>query len=214
MVPARGTELRAAALYAALTEFERLAALAPLAPELADRLAVADAVGARYRRLRAALDRFGIADEVPADVSAAAGSSAAAVDDARRRTATVEWWEGLVAADVCGTLSDELFAALGDDVADTGDASGGLAADEPGGEPADARAPVPVLPVERIHAALADDPVLAARLALWARRLAGEWIVLARILGADRYPELADRLALAHTARLAELGLGRAVPVD
>jgi tRNA-(MS[2]IO[6]A)-hydroxylase (MiaE)-like len=196
MVPAGGTDLRAAALYAALTEFERLAALAPLAPELADRLAVADAVGARYGRLRAALDRLGIAGGVPPDAAAAVEGSAAAVDDARRRTATVDWWEGLVAADLCGVLSDELFGALGGD------------ADEVG-EPADAQAAVPVLPVERIHAALAADPVLAARLALWGRRLAGESIVLARIFGAQRYPELADRLALAHAARLAALGLGR-----
>lgn len=200
MVPAGGTDLRAAALYAALTEFERLAALAPLAPELADRLAVADAVGARYQRLHGALERLGIAGGVPPDAAASVGGSAAAIDDARRRTATVDWWEGLIAADLCGVLSDELFGALGDDADE---------ADEANGEPADARPAVPVLPVERIHAALADDPVLAARLALWGRRLAGESIVLARIFGAQRYPELADRLALAHAARLAELGLGR-----
>jgi hypothetical protein len=200
VVPAGGTDLRAAALYAALTEFERLAALAPLAPGLADRLAVAHAVDGRYRRLRGALDRLGIAGESPPDAAAAVEGPAAAVDDARRRTATADWWEGLVAADLCGVMSDELFGALGDDA----DKAEGEA------EPVDARAAVPVLPIERIRAALAGDPVLAARLALWGRRLAGESIVMARIFGAQRYPELADRLALAHAARLAELGLGRA----
>lgn len=206
MVPGGGTDLRAAALYAALTEFERLAALAPLAPGLADRIAVADAVDARYQRLRAELDRLGIDGGVPPDLSAAADGAAKAIDDARRRTATADWWEGVVAADLCGVLSDELFAALGEDeAAREPDASDDAVSDE-------ARAAVPVLPIARISAALAADPVLAARLALWGRRLAGESIVLARIFGADRYPRVADRLALAHSARLVEIGLARPAP--
>jgi hypothetical protein len=59
----------------------------------------------------------------------------------------------------------------------------------------------------RLRAAIDSDPVLAARLALWSRRVVGEAIVLARVFGAERYRELSEKLAASHAARLGELGL-------
>jgi hypothetical protein len=177
------TESRAAAVYAALTELERLAALIPAAPGLADRMAVADVISARHARYRELLDTFGDVHDLRPEMAEAAP----ALDEARRRVATEEWWEGLAAAALCAPLTDELFSALLDHD------------DEP----------VEVVPwaSHRLRAALGGDPTLTARIALWGRRLIGEAIVLCREFGGERYTELADRLAASHARRLTELGL-------
>jgi tRNA-(MS[2]IO[6]A)-hydroxylase (MiaE)-like len=178
------TETRAAAAYAALIEIERLAALLVSAPGLADRIALTDVIAQRHARFRDVLDRYAAHD--PREGMASAGP---ALDDARRRVEPMDWWEGLAVAALSAPLTDELFAALtGDD-----------ASSEPASDA--------VWAAERLRAAIGEDPVLAARLALWGRRLVGEAIVLARAFGGERYRELAEQLAASHARRLDELGL-------
>lgn len=207
------TKSRAAATYAALTELERLAALIPAAPALADRMAVADQLSQRHRQYRELLEEL----EGGRDPEPGMTQAAPAVDEARRRVEPGDWWEGLAAVALCTPLTDELFGALlaGAEVAsDESDESGAphetAAADDPiaTDEASDATSDVPVhWASERLRAAIEADSVLAARIALWGRRLVGETIVLAREFGGERYPELADRLAANHLRRLTELGV-------
>ncbi|MGH3416963.1 MAG: ferritin-like fold-containing protein [Actinocrinis sp.] len=181
------TQSRAAGLYAALTEVERLAALLPLAPDLSDRMKVSDLLAERHARYRALLDGLGGASDPKTGMAAAAP----AVDDARRRVAADDWWEGLVTVALCVPLTDELFKAL---VAENGVAGEGASDVDP-------------WPVQQLRAATEADEQLRARIALWARRVVGEAIVLAREFGGDRYLELADLLAANHAKRLAAFGL-------
>jgi hypothetical protein len=193
------TESRAgAAAYAALAEFERLTALLPLAPGLADRMAVAEVIAQRYARYRELLERAGAAG----DPQPAMAAAAPAIEDALRRVESEDWWQALAAAVFGGALTDELFEImLGDQVGAAEPEQDGAASAGVEAKAADAWA------AQRLRAALAEDPVLAARIAMWGRRLVGEAIVLAREFGGERYPELADRLAASHARRLEDFGL-------
>ena len=187
MLPDLTESPAAAAAYAALAEFERLAALPALAPSLADRMAVAEVIAQRHERYRELLGRLGPVDELEPGMTAAAPP----IDDARRRVESADWWEALTAAALCAALTDELFDALA-----------GAQLDAPA-----ATDTSQVWATERLRTALAEDSVLAARIAMWCRRLVGEAIVLAREFAGERYPELADRLAASHARRLTDLGL-------
>ena len=198
----------AAAAYAALTELERVNELAANAPGLAERRALADTAAWRYELYQTALARLGGAEPVEAMAPAAA-----ALDDARRRLRTADWWEGLAASNLGAALSDELFGALTEkDASQDGVAQDGAVQDsdvqdgavQPTGEAEPAE---PGWVQLRLSEAVREDPVLAARLSLWSRRVVGEAIVLAREFGGDGYPELAARLAANHENRMAALGL-------
>lgn len=220
------TQSRAAAAYAALVEIERLAALLASAPALTDRISLAEAIAQRHVHFRGVLDRLAAQD--PQQPLA---SAAPALDDARRRIEPGDWWEGLAAIALFAPLTDELFAALTSGEADVsgaartaveadaadvasvdvelGDAVLADTASEAGDSEVGDTAPdaAALWAVERLRPAIDADPVLAARMALWGRRLVGEAIVLARVFGGERYRELADRLAVRHARRLDELGL-------
>lgn len=213
------TETRAAAAYAALVEIERLAALLVSAPDLTDRIALADMIAQRHARFRDVLLRYAAHDP-----SEGMASAAPALDDARRRVESMDWWEGLAAVALSTPLTDELFAALADDgasgrpvSADAGPAAPAAPAqDSPELAPpvledaalADAAADSATRwAADQLRSAIGEDPVLAARLALWGRRLVGESIALARVFGGERYRELAEQLATSHARRLGELGL-------
>jgi hypothetical protein len=177
---------------------ERLGELARAAPSLADRMELAKGAAARYETYRSALSRLGAGmarDERITSLSAVA----AAIDEARKRTATDDWWEGLAAAGLGAALSDGLFAAL-TDPADRADDTDVEYEDEV--EDRDAM----FWATRRLRAAVGDDPALAARLALWSRRLVGEVIVLAKVFGGEDYPRLAAQMAADHVQRLAALG--------
>jgi tRNA-(MS[2]IO[6]A)-hydroxylase MiaE-like protein len=195
------TETRAAAAYAALVEIERLAALVASAPGLNDRITLAEMIAQRYARFRDLLQRY-----AALDASEGMASAAPALDDARRRVESADWWEGLAVVALSAPLTDELFAALAG-----GDASSRPGSDGsgPAGPALDDVGPDSVTrwAADRLRAAIGEDPVLAARLMLWGRRLVGESIVLARVFGGERYRELAEQLATSHARRLDELGL-------
>jgi hypothetical protein len=190
------TESRAAANDAALTEIERLAVLIPAAPALADRMGLVDELSRRHARYRELLGR----SERVGDPRSAMAAVAPVIDEARRRVESGDWWEGLAAVALCAPLTDELFGALAADAPDVESADDGAVDESPAQEPA-------LWVVRQLRAATDGDPVLAARIAMWGRRLVGEAIVLAREFGGERYAELADRMAANHARRLTELGL-------
>jgi hypothetical protein len=212
-VPADGVlDLLAIVAYAQLTAFFRLSDDAALAVELADKAALAEMAAAEFGHFQLVRRRI---EELDADPWQAMAPFVAAVDAFHARTAPADWLEGLVKAYVgdgiaadfyrtVATLLDAPTQALVLEVlADTGHAE---------------------FVIDRVRAAIAADPTVAGRLALWARRLVGEAFgqaqrvaaereSLARLLADNSRNQLGDigrmfaSLTDAHAARMAALGL-------
>jgi hypothetical protein len=204
------TDLLGVLGYGELIAFERLAADAGLAPTVADKAALAEMAVAEFgnfQRLFAYLVELGV------DPEAAMAPFVGPLDAFHRNTAPSDWLEGLVKAYVGDAIAadfyreaaaflDEQTAALVREVlADTGHAA---------------------FAIDRVRAAVAAEPVLAGRLALWARRLVGEALTQAQRVAVDRVAiarllggvgDLAEvtrmlaRLTDAHSERMAALGL-------
>ena len=154
--------LLAVLAYGELGAFERLAADARLAPTIGDRAALGSMATAEFRhfvRLRDALTERGV------DADPLIASFAAPFAEFHARTEPADWLEGLVKAYVGDGLAIDFYreiAALVDDrtrelvlevFEDTGHAD---------------------FVQERVREAVAADPRVAGRLALWGRRLVGE----------------------------------------
>jgi tRNA-(MS[2]IO[6]A)-hydroxylase MiaE-like protein len=198
--------------YAQLTAFFRLTDDAALAVELADKAALAEMAAAEFGHFQLVRRRI---EALHADPWQVMAPFVAAVDAFHARTAPADWLEGLVKAYVGDGIAADFYrtvATLLDDptqalvlevLADTGHAE---------------------FVIERVRAAIAADPKVAGRLALWARRLVGEAFgqaqrvaaereSLARLLADDSRNQLGDigrmfaRLTDAHAARMAALGL-------
>jgi ferritin-like protein len=212
-VPPDGVlDLLAIVAYAQLTAFFRLTDDAALAAELADKAALAEMAAAEFGHFQLVRRRI---EELDADPWQVMAPFVAAVDAFHARTAPADWLEGLIKAYVgdgiaadfyrtVATLLDAPTQALVLEVlADTGHAE---------------------FVIDRVRAAIAADPKVAGRLALWARRLVGEAFgqaqrvaaereSLAGLLADDSRNQLGDigrmfaRLTDAHAARMAALGL-------
>jgi len=198
--------------YAQLTAFFRLTDDAALAVELADKAALAEMAAAEFGHFQLVRHRI---EALHADPWQVMAPFVAAVDAFHARTAPADWLEGLVKAYVGDGIAADFYrtvATLLDDptqalvlevLADTGHAE---------------------FVIDRVRAAIAADPKVAGRLALWARRLVGEAFgqaqrvaaereSLARLLADDSRNQLGDigrmfaRLTDAHAARMAALGL-------
>jgi hypothetical protein len=119
-----------------------------------------------------------------------------AIDEFHSRTAPADWLEGLVkayvgdgiAADfyrtVAELLDDQTRALVLEVLADTGHAE---------------------FAVARVREAIAADPRVAGRLALWARRLVGEALGQAQRVAAERQA-LARMLAGGEVTQLGQIG--------
>jgi tRNA-(MS[2]IO[6]A)-hydroxylase (MiaE)-like len=212
-VPGDGVlDLLGLVAYAELVAFFRLTDDARLAPTLADRAALAEMAAAEFGHFQVVRRRI---EDLGADPWSVMTPFTAAVDAFHARTAPADWLEGLVKAYVGDGIAADFYAAAAtlldaptealvrDVLADTGHAE---------------------FVVERVRAAIAADPRLAGRLALWARRLVGEAFAqaqrvaaerepLARLLADDTRHQLGDigrlfaRLTDAHAERMAALGL-------
>jgi tRNA-(MS[2]IO[6]A)-hydroxylase (MiaE)-like len=198
--------------YAQLTAFFRLSDDAALAARLADKAALAEMAAAEFGHFQLVRRRI---EELDADPWQVMAPFTAAVDAFHARTAPADWLEGLIKAYVgdgiaadfyrtVATLLDAPTQALVLEVlADTGHAE---------------------FVIDHVRAAIAADPKVAGRLALWARRLVGEAFGQAQLVAAERESLarlLADNsrnqlgdigrmlagLTDAHAARMAALGL-------
>lgn len=165
--------------YAELVAFFRLSEDASLAASLADKAAlgaVAVAEFAHFEKLRGQLTLMGVTPEQ------AMAPFVAPLDAFHARTAPSDWLEGLVKAYVGDGIAADFYRAVAqlldpsarslvmEVLADTGHAA---------------------FVIPRVRAAIAADPALAGRLALWARRLVGEAL-------AQAHRVVIDRPALAH----------------
>jgi tRNA-(MS[2]IO[6]A)-hydroxylase (MiaE)-like len=164
--------------YAELDAYFRLTDDAALAPSLADRAALAGMAVAEFGHFRLLCDQLAVLGAQP---DQAMLPFAPALDAFHARTAPADWLEGLVKAYVGDGIAADFYRAVAQLVdpqtrelvlrvlADTGHAE---------------------FVIARVRAAIAADPQVEGRLALWARRLVGEAL-------AQAYRVVADRRSLA-----------------
>jgi len=202
--------------YGERTAFARLAADAELAPSLSAKAALARMAVAEFGHFELLRDRLG---ELGADPDAAMEPFVAAIDGFHERTAPSTWLEGLVKAYVGDGIASDFYREIGAMIdpssrelvnrvlADTGQAE---------------------FVVTAVRSAIAKDPKVAGRLALWGRRRLGEALSQGQRVAADRDAlvallvgragsapgtDLADmarmfvRLTDSHSRRMARLGL-------
>jgi hypothetical protein len=179
--------------YGELMAFERLADDAGLAPSVSDKAALGEMAVAEFGHFVKLRDRL---SELGVDPQEAMAPFVHPLDAFHESTTPDDWLEGLVKAyvgdgfaadfyrEVVGFVDDERTKTLVLDVlADTGHAA---------------------FAVEHVRQAISDDPAVAGRLALWARRLMGEALVQAQRVAVDR--DALARLIVGGTGDLAEVG--------
>lgn len=208
-------DLLAVLAYGELMAFERLAADAAMAPSVADKAALAGMATAEFRHFVMLRDRLTGMD---VDPEAAMAPFRRPLEEFHAHTAPSDWLEGLVKAYVGDGIGTDFYEEIARFVdpetralvlqvcADLGQSA---------------------FVVDRVRAAIAADPRVAGRLALWGRRLVGEALSQAQRVAAERDAlsellvggvdrpgaDLAEigrmfaRLTDNHTRRMAALGL-------
>lgn len=204
-------DLLGALAYGELTAFERLAIDSRFAPTLDDKTKLAGMACSEfghYRRLAEYLSA-----EVGIDPVKAMAPFIAPVDEFHDSTRPGDWLEGLVKAYVGDNIAADFYREISvyldprtqelvlEVLKDAGHAA---------------------FAVDRVGAAIAADPRVAGRLALWGRRLVGEALTQAQRVAADRdalirlvtgsgdlgeFSRMFGRLTERHTERMASLGL-------
>jgi hypothetical protein len=208
-------DLIGAVAYGEISAFERLAADARMAPELADKAALAKMAAVEYLHFERLHDYLELMD---ADPIAAMLPFRPAFDSFHARTASSDWLEGMVTAYVGDGLAADFYGEISafldpdtrrvvtESLRDAGNAE---------------------FIVPRVRAAIAEDHRIGGRLALWGRRLMGEALTQAQRVAAERdeltallaggvdrpgldlaaIGRLFARLTENHTGRMADLGL-------
>jgi len=208
-------DLLGAVSYGEISAFERLAEDAKMAPTLEDKVAIATMASAEFGKVAALHTRI---TELGADPFAAMAPFRDAIDLFHEHTAPSDWFESLVKAYVGDGMAADFYreiAAYVDEstrelilatLADTGQAD---------------------FVVEHVRDAIAKDPKIAGRLALWGRRLMGEALSQAQRVAAERdaltallvggvdrpgmdlaaIGRMFTRLSETHTERMEALGL-------
>ena len=196
--------------YGELTAFERLATDSRLAPSVTDKAELAGMAVAEFghfRRLLAHLHHLGV------DPAVAMAPFVEPLNDFHDSTAPSDWLEGLIKAYVGDGLAADFYREVAElldpdskelvleVLADTGHAS---------------------FAVDRVRAAIAAEPAVAGRLALWARRLVGEALTQAQEIAVQRealahllgdigdlavIAKMLGRITDRHHDRMAALGL-------
>ncbi len=207
-------DLLGALAYGELSAFERLAEDAKLAPSLGDKAELAAMAAAEFHHFERLRDRLAEVGEAPNEAMA---PFSAALDGFHRQTAPSDWLEGLVKAYVGDAIASDFYREVAARLdSDTRELV--LAVLDDTGHGAFA--------VGKVRAAIAADPRVGGRLALWARRLMGEALSQAQRVVAERDAlstmlvggvadgfDLAEvgrmfsRITEAHTKRMAALGL-------
>ncbi len=198
--------------YGELTAFERLASDAQLAPTIDDKVALATMAAAEFEHFRLLSDHLRSEGVEP---EAAMRPFQAAVDGFHDLTLPGDWLEGLIKAYVGDSLATDFYREVAAFVKDPGTRGLVLEVLADTGQASFA--------VARVRAAIAEDPAVAGRLALWARRLVGEALIQAQRVAVERdaltellvggtgdlagIARMLSRLTDNHTARMQALGL-------
>jgi hypothetical protein len=207
-------DLLGAISYGEISAFERLVEDGKLAPTREDKVEIAGMATVQFGRVGPLHERI---RQLGADPFAAMAPFRGALDLFHEHTAPADWYESLVKAFVGDGLADDFYreiaAYLDPDtrdlvVASLDDVSSAFV-------------------VARVRAAIAADPRLGGRLALWGRRLMGEALTQAQRVAADRdalsallaggvdragldlaaIGRMFTRLTDRHAERMSELGL-------
>ena len=182
--------------YGELTAFERLAADARLAPTISDKSALATMAAAEFAhfiQLRDHLVKLGV------DPEEAMAPFIAPIDGFHDRTRPTGWLEGLVKAYVGDGIATDFYREISAYVDPATQALVRSVLQDVGQAEFAVRA---------VREAIAADPRIAGRLALWGRRLVGEALSQAQRVAVER-DALASLLVGGHNrpgADLAELG--------
>jgi tRNA-(MS[2]IO[6]A)-hydroxylase (MiaE)-like len=167
-------ELLGVLAYGELSAFVRLAADAALAPRIGDEAQLAGMAVAEFRHFVRLRDRL---SELGVDPEEAMQPFVAPIDGFHESTAPADWLEGLMKAyvgdgvgvdfyrEVARFLDADTRALVLEVLADTGHSA---------------------FVVATVREAIAADPRLAGRLALWGRRLMGEMLSQAQRTAAER----------------------------
>jgi hypothetical protein len=167
-------DLLGAIAYGEISAFERLAEDAKLAPTLEDKVAIASMATAEFGHVARLNVRLA---ELGADPFQAMAPFQGPIDRFHEYTAPDDWYEGLIKAYVGDGLANDFYREIAAYLdAETRDAI--LASLEDSGHAA--------FVVDRVRAAIAADPRLGGRLALWGRRLMGEALTQAQRVIVDR----------------------------
>lgn len=208
-------DLLGAIAYGELSAFDRLAEDAALAPTLADKIAISTMATAEFGHVAPLQARI---TELGADPFAAMQPFEQPIDDFHRHTAPADWYEGLIKAYVGDGLAADFYREIAAYL-DPATRDLIIASLEDVGHSEFA--------VERVLAAIEQDPRLGGRLALWGRRLMGEALSQAQRVAANRdglvallaggvdrpgldlaaLSRMFSRLTERHTERMARLGL-------
>ena len=202
LAPARDRFLGQAA-YIQLSIFEDLSRLVAIAPTIAAKEALS-------RASAISLDRYrGLAEEVRrtgGDPSEAMAPYTAKVDFFQRVTQGTDFYESLMTCHITAGILDDFFARL---------VLGLPAADTARIAPLYVPSHEAVL-AEQLRIGIAANPQLAARLAMWGRRLVGDAMLVARsalatppssVKDEARIEPVFTELIAAHTRRMDALGL-------
>ncbi len=196
--------------YGELTAFERLATDARMSPTLGDKMALAAMAAAEFTHFQAIceeLDRLGVTRE------SAMAPFVAPLTAFHNSTAPADWLESLVKAYVGDNIAADFYREIAIRLPSPSRELVLRVLDDTGHA---------AFAVERVRAAIGENPILAGRLALWARRLVGEALTQAQRVGVDRdaltgllvgvgdldaLAGIFNRIMAAHSARMAALGL-------
>ena len=208
-------DLLGAIAYGEISAFERLAEDAKLAPTLEDKVAIASMAAVEFGHVAPLRERL---TALGADPFAAMAPFQEPIDRFHEYTAPGDWYEGLIKAYVGDGLANDFYREIAAYL-DTDTRDLVLASLEDSGHAA--------FVVDRVRAAIAADPRLGGRLALWGRRLMGEALTQAQRVIVDREPlsallaggvdrpgidlaavgRMFTRITERHTERMGELGL-------
>src|SRR3954453_13006023 len=167
-------DLLGAIAYGELSAFERLAADAKMRPPGRDKVGKGQMAHLEFGHVGRLHDRI---RELGADPFEAMAPFEGAIDLFHVPTAPANWYEGLVKAFVGDGLASDFYREIAAYLdADTRDLI--VASLEDAGQ-AD-------FAVRHVRQAIAADPKLGGRLALWARRLMGEALTQAQRVAAER----------------------------
>jgi hypothetical protein len=187
------------AAYFELGMFESLSTAVITAPNIAAKEGLSLAAGRALSKHHGLIDEIRRRDGEPASVMS---PFVPALDSFRAATAGADWHELLLSCYLTGGLLDDFFMRLSDALpGDIGPRVAHLLGEHGGAD---------VL-VNEIAAAIAAEPALESRLALWGRRLVGDTLLVARSAMAvtqdSRIEPVFTELIAAHTRRMDGLGL-------
>lgn len=201
--------------YGEISAFEQLTADAALAPTLKDKVALLGLANRQYAKLDPVRERLRELAEHPFAVMEQFREP---IDQFHARTEPHDWWEALLKAYVGDGIVEDFYREIGGFLDDATNALITSTLSEEGDTD---------FAIDRIAAAIAEDPTLGGRLALWGRRLMGEALIQTQHVAASREAigeilagnadfagldlagigEMFSRITGRHIERMARLGL-------